>query len=179
MAALTEKVEIFKKEGLMHAPPMAVDEIFQGGLIKINAAGFAEPCSTEAGAKFAGIAQEDKDNSTGSAGDERVKIHKDGIHLLIGTGFSATDVGEPVFASDDATITKTFSTDLQRVGVIEEFESSTKVWVRIQVDQDNGAASITDLGAFTDPPSAGEMATLRTAVNDVLAVLREHRMIQG
>lgn len=33
-------------------------------------------------------------------------------------------------------------------------------------------AAIADLGAFTDPPSAGEMATLRSTVNSILARLR-------
>lgn len=33
-------------------------------------------------------------------------------------------------------------------------------------------AAIPDLAAFTDPPTAGEMATLRTTVNSILAAMR-------
>ena len=33
-------------------------------------------------------------------------------------------------------------------------------------------AALSDIGAFTDPPSAAEMAALRTAVNGILARLR-------
>jgi hypothetical protein len=39
------------------------------------------------------------------------------------------------------------------------------------------AAAIADLPAFTDPPTAGEMATLRTTVNSMLAALRANNTI--
>lgn len=38
-------------------------------------------------------------------------------------------------------------------------------------------AAITDVGAFTDPPSAAEMASLRTKVNSALQALRDHGII--
>ena len=38
--------------------------------------------------------------------------------------------------------------------------------------------AISDLGVFTDPPTAGEMATLRTTVNSILAALRTAKVIQ-
>lgn len=37
--------------------------------------------------------------------------------------------------------------------------------------------SISDLAAFTDPPSAAEMTTLRTTVNSMLAALRTANLI--
>lgn len=40
------------------------------------------------------------------------------------------------------------------------------------------ANTIADIGAFTDPPTAGEMATLRTTVNSILAALRTANVIK-
>jgi hypothetical protein len=39
------------------------------------------------------------------------------------------------------------------------------------------ALAIADLGAFTDPPSAVEMAALRTKVNSILAALRAYGVV--
>jgi len=181
MAALTERKQVEEKDGVKLDLAMAVDEIFAGALLKKNAAGFLAPAAVEAGAVFAGVAYEDCDNSSGSAGDIACKVIRKGLFLLEGTGFAQTDVGVPVYASDDQTITKTYAADLQRVGVIDEFISATQVWVSIDVaaSASIGESAIADLGAFTDPPSAGEMATLRTATNNILAALRRNEIIQG
>lgn len=188
MAALTESIEVIEKSGLKVAEPMAVDVIFRGALLKTNAAGFVAPCASEAGAKFSGIAYEEKDNSAGSAGDVVAKVIKEGRFLLTGTSFAQTDVGVPVYASDDQTITKTYAADLQRVGVIDEFVSATQVYVRIEVGNAVGETAVADLGSTTDiPGSALALSTsdtytdaaVNTAVNaavDVVAAVIETRL---
>jgi hypothetical protein len=41
------------------------------------------------------------------------------------------------------------------------------------------AAHVAPLGAFTDPPSAAEMATLRTTVNAILTALQNFNIMAG
>jgi len=179
MAVLTDDIEVTEKDGIKLTSPMAVDIIFRGALLMMNAAGFIAPAAAAAGGRFVGLSEAKLDNSGGSAGDLNAKYVAGGLALLTGTGFAQTDVGVKVYASDDQTITKTFAADLPYVGIIEQFQSSTKVFVRLQKHSSIGEAAIADLGAFTDPPSAGEMATLRTTVNSILAALRGERIIQG
>lgn len=169
MAALTVNKEVSQKPGDIQAHKMAAVEIFRGALVKLNAAGFLAPCAAEAGAVFAGIAVEDYDNSGGAAGDEEIRVLKEGQFLLEGAGFAQTDVGQPVFASDDQTITKTYASNLQEVGVISEYVSATQVWVKIMPHKMGLHAAITD---------ASDLATAQTAVNAVLAILRKENMIQ-
>ena len=131
MAALTDNKEVLMKEGKLISMPMAVDVIYRGALCKINAAGFLEPCSAEAGAVFAGVAWEEVDNSAGSAGDKECRVERHGMHKLEGSGFAQSDVGSKVYASDDQTVSTTQGANEQEIGTIVKFESATEVWVLI------------------------------------------------
>lgn len=175
MAALSDNKEVQRKDGVVLAHKVVgSDIIYRGALVKINADGYLAPCAAEAGAVFAGIAYEEVDNSSGSAGDEECRVYKEGVFLLEGSGFAQADVGEAVYASDDQTVTKTHAANLQRVGVIVEFESSTKVWVKIEPAVLGAEDTIADAagGATVD-------AEARTALNAALAVMRKHNMIAG
>lgn len=131
MSALTANIEIAEQDGFIVNTPVAVDIVYKGALCKFNAAGYLAPCATEAGTFFAGICQEETDNSAGSAGDLSARIRTDGTHLLTGAGLAQSDVGSLVYASDDQTITTTDSGDLQLVGRITKYVSATSVWVDI------------------------------------------------
>lgn len=134
MAALTENIEVQEQDGVKLNAPVGVDIIYKGALCKYNSAGFIEPCAVEALSKFAGIAESEADNSGGSAGDETVDLKTKGRFLLTGTGFAQTDVAQLVYASDDQTVTKTEAANLQIVGYIVKFVSSTQVWVDLSVE---------------------------------------------
>ncbi len=171
MSALSANVQVDRKPGELEAHPCAVDTIYEGALVKHNAAGFLAPCAAESGAQFAGVAYEKVANeSPYSAGDQKCRVWKKGVFLLTGSGFAQADVGLPVYATDDQTITKTNAADKQMVGIIEEYVSSTKVWVRIDgaVHQPLVAAHIADA---TDAGSA------ITQLNLALAALRKAKII--
>jgi len=133
MAALTANVDRKEKEGkLVASPVVASDIIYQGALVKHNAAGYLAPCAAEAGAVFAGVAYEKVDNSAGAAGAKTCRVEKKGSFLMSsGTSLSQADVGSAVYASDDDTVSTTQATNEQLVGYIVEFISSTQVRVRI------------------------------------------------
>lgn len=130
MAALTESIKPEEKDGVLRSTPMAVDIIYRGAMVMHNTSGFLAPAATGAGGIFAGIAEEEVDNSGGSAGDKRCRHKLTGRYLLTGSGFVQGDVGETVYASDDQTITKT-SLNNPLVGQIDEFVSATQVWVNL------------------------------------------------
>lgn len=79
----------------------------------------------------AGIAREEFHNlSPGSTPEENTEVYTDGEFLLTGSGLAQADVGVLVYASDDATITKT-STNNVLLGRITNFVSATQVWVKL------------------------------------------------
>lgn len=127
MAALTaEKIVDHKGNVRTVTVPCAVDIIYKGGLVKINAAGFAAPCAAEAGAKFIGVANETVDNSGGSAGDESVEISKEMDVILTGQATLAqTDVGQPFYASTDQDVSKTQASNEQEIGTLVEMITTT------------------------------------------------------
>ena len=132
MVALAANKKVDQKEGhLVASPVVASDVIYQGALVKHNAAGYLAPCAAEDGAVFAGVAYEQVDNSSGANGDQVCRVEKEGRFLLDGSGFTQANVGDAVYASDDQTISTTQGTNEQKVGYIDEYVSATHVWVRI------------------------------------------------
>jgi hypothetical protein len=81
--------------------------------------------------KFRGIVVDEVDNSSGALGDKRAEIWQSGEFFFRGqSGFAQTDVGKPVYAVDNYTLSLT-ATDQPRVGTINTFISATKVGVLI------------------------------------------------
>lgn len=180
MSALSDNVQVQRQDGQMKAHRCAVDTIYEGAICKINAAGFLAPAAAELGAVFAGIAVEKVANeSPYSAGDQYCRVYKTGIFLLTGSGFAQADVGLPVYATDDQTITKTNAADKQLVGTIEEYHSSTQVWVRIDraVQQSLYGAHIADVASAGASYVQAEVNAAITALNAVIVVLRKAKMI--
>ena len=82
-------------------PVIASDIIYEGAAVGDNASGYARPLV--AADPFRGFAIETADNSAGSAGDINVRVIRKGQIKLAVASVAITDVGRPVFASDDAT----------------------------------------------------------------------------
>lgn len=83
-------------------PVIASDIIYEGAAVGlVSSTGYARPLA--AGDRFAGFAEAKADNSAGAAGDIRVRAVQSGKIQLAVTGAVATDVGQPVYATDDDT----------------------------------------------------------------------------
>lgn len=170
--ALSDVAQVDRKDGEIIKHLCAVDTIYEGALVKINAAGFLAPCAAEVGAQFAGVAVETVANeSPYAAGDQGCRVYKKGVFLLTGSGFSQATVGQPVYATDDNTITLTNAADKQRVGTIVEHESSTKAWVQIDV-----AVQLPIVAAHI-PDAAVDAASAIATVNLALVALRKLKVI--
>lgn len=82
-------------------PIIAADIIYQGAAVGDNASGYMRPLVS--GDPFRGFALEECKNASGSAGDKNVKLLTKGKVQLSVTSLAITDVGRPVYASDDNT----------------------------------------------------------------------------
>ena len=137
---LSADVQLTSQDGELLNLPMAAEKIFQGSLVKINAAGYAAKSSAEAGATFAGIAYEQKDNSAGAAGAKSIRVQNSGAFELPIASAAATNVGEKVYAAADDIVTLTEGADKKPiVGVIVKVISATKVLVKLQPFTGTGA----------------------------------------
>jgi hypothetical protein len=101
-------------------------KIYEGALVAIDSSGYAIPLSG-AGQKFAGIAEAQADNTvTGhTAGGIRVRVnYARERRMLPVTGAAQNQVGLPVYASADGTLTMTAATGNQRIGICVGYEST-------------------------------------------------------
>lgn len=133
MTALTSNAQRVEKEGRLVSMPMAVINIFKNAILMRNPAGFIAPAASLAGAVFAGVAYEAKDNSEGSAGDISMRVETERAFHFAGAGFTAADLLKEVYAADDNTVQIAAGTNLVKVGKIIEVISATEVVVKLAV----------------------------------------------
>lgn len=120
-----------------HIPVIASDIIYEGAAVGVvDASGHARPLV--AGDRFGGFAEFKADNSAGTAAAINVQVVRAGEIALPVTGALITDLGQPVYASDD----DTFSFNPvggSFIGFVKRFVSSGNVIVEF------------DALAFRDP----------------------------
>ena len=126
MAALAadtpRKLATFPKivaEGLVAAST----KIYEGAALT-HASGYVSNAAGDGVEDFLGIALEHKDNSSGSAGDLKIKYAAVGIMEIAVTGASITTICDAVYISDNATYTLT-STSNTRVGNVLQHVTGT------------------------------------------------------
>lgn len=141
-------------------PVIANDIIYEGAVVGDNGSGYARPLT--AGDPFRGFAVANVDNTGGSAGAKNVRVIKHGYAKLSVGSLAITDVGKPVYASDDDTFTLTASTNTP-IGRVHRF-ISTGVGI---VCFDAGRAGLGLLTAITD--SSGGTANDATGVAAISA----------
>lgn len=116
---------------LMSLLVAAATKIYAGALVALNSSGYAIPATDAVGNTFAGVARSRVDNSAGSAGDLAVEVYQAEEWLLdITDTITAADVGRPVYVYDDNSV-GLYSTYGVYVGVITEYDSANKAWVRL------------------------------------------------
>lgn len=171
----TDKPRTYELGDLNSLPMVATDIIYEGAAVGLSS-GNARPLT--AGDPFQGFCIENSDNSTGSAGDKRVKLKTHGeIQLAIGS-LAATDVDKPVYASDDDTFTLT-ATSNSYVGKVKRFVSSGVGIVAFDVRRGGSATPLTDnstgtasdtIAAITDAATKNAIASLAAKVNAIIAM---------
>ncbi len=142
MAALTGSYEAFEKPGLVVSYKVSNVKIYKGALVGVNSTGFLVPMAHgTANLKFAGIANENVDNSGGAAGDKSVNVTKSGSFVMkAASGYSPAqgDVGTEAYANTDWEVQVATGglTNQYKVGRITGLETTSTgaSGVRIRVD---------------------------------------------
>jgi hypothetical protein len=100
-------------EGTRIELPCAVEKIWKGEFVGLNAAGYVTSYTAPTAAlgltlstPFLGIADEQVDNSGGSVGDKHVPIIVDGMFQAALSGLAVDDVLKPVFVADSGALSK-------------------------------------------------------------------------
>lgn len=127
-------------------PVIASDILFEASAIGVvDATGHTRPL--EAGDRFVGFAERKADNASGSAADINVTLVKKGKAKLSVSGAVITDVGQPVYATDDNAFGFT-PVDAVFIGFVYRFVSAGVVIVDF------------DAFAYTDPYGNGPKETV-------------------
>ena len=128
--ALTANREVdhYIDQELRSYPVAESAHVYKGALVGITSDGFAR--GLIAGDSFAGIAYEETNNDSGSDGDLSVRVYTLGDFGLSLAGATAADVGRPVFASGDDTLSIVGAAN-SYVGIIENVVSSGQIILRI------------------------------------------------
>ena len=135
MADITErKASTDRQDGLVLSFLQGAENIYEGALVAINAAGYAVNAGDDANTVVVGVADETVDNSGGSAGDTSIKVRRTGVFTFVAAWSAAqSDVNTLVYASDNQSVdlVGTTTNDVL-VGRIVEVLSSSKVRVDIR-----------------------------------------------
>jgi hypothetical protein len=134
MSASTAARESKMKKGDLEYYLMGAVKINKGTFVFVRQAdGNAYPARATGGITdyFVGVAYETVDNSAGSAGATGLRVIRNGSHVFTLTSATQTDVGAPVYALDDQTVTITSSTSVVQVGYIAQVIDSSDVRIRI------------------------------------------------
>lgn len=95
-----DAVRIKEVGDVQEYPMIATDIIYEGAAVGlVDASGHARPLT--AVDRFVGFAEARADNATGSAAAKNVRVVRRGQIQLSVTGAVITDVGQPIYATDD------------------------------------------------------------------------------
>lgn len=130
-------------------PVIATDIIYEGAAVGVvTASGHARPLT---GAdRFAGFAVEKADNAAGAAAAINVRTWRKGCARLTVSGATITDVGQPVYATDDDTFVF-LPTGAAFIGFVRRWVATNVVEVEFDVDN------------YVDPYAGKHKETLSTS----------------
>lgn len=128
-----DKARAYEQGFVNTLPVVASDIIYEGAAVgMVLASGHCRPLA--ATDVFVGFSQRQADNSAGAAAAINVQLVKSGEIQLAVTGALITDVGQPVYATDDDTFTF-LPTAAVHVGFVKRFVSSGVAIVEFNAGQ--------------------------------------------
>ena len=131
MAALTKDRDTPRRDDARYGYPVAAStRLYAGGLVALNASGYAVPASAVATLTVMGWSVSPADNSTGAAGDINVLTETRGAIKLANDGsITRAHVGKKAYAVDDQTVAATDGSGTRpAAGIIKDLDASG-VWV--------------------------------------------------
>jgi hypothetical protein len=133
MSALTRDRATSYREGIeVEFPVAASTKIYAGSMACLNAGGYAVPAADTSGFRFAGVALEQADNSSGADGAKMVRLRRAGVFEFDGANLTQAKVGEAMCVVDDQTFADAAgATNDVKAGVLVKYISATKGWIDI------------------------------------------------
>jgi len=133
MTTLAANAPIIQALGQHNSVPIiAADIVYEGAAVGDNASGYGRPLV--AGDKFLGHSVDKVDNTSGAAGAKDIRLLSGRYRLEVALVGLITDVGQPVYMSDDATYTF-LAPGNSYVGVITRYVSATKMEIECRVGE--------------------------------------------
>jgi len=151
-----------KETGLVAYPVAANVTIYKGGMVCINASGYAVPAADTSGfSNVVGVAHE-KVAGGSSNGTYNVRVRSNVVVLLGASSITQAMVGTAMYVVDDQTVDETSPANGIRAGILQRYVSATSGWVLIREPQTAlGTVGASDLG--TDSVTAVKLkGALRT-----------------
>ncbi len=186
MTALTQDRKNISREGeRFEDPVLAATKVFGGGLVAIDANGWARPAADVAGLIVRGVAQEQVDNLAGANGAKTVPL-ENGVYQFESTALTIADIGKPMFVSDDQTVVKTTTTNKIVAGILVGIEGATKAWIEVGARAGAAVASVSQADAAVqgvgyiqgDANTVADLANAnKVAINAILVALRAGKII--
>lgn len=150
MTALDKATPIISKgDTVVRKHKVSADAVcYAGGIAMRGPTGGVQPAEAIAG-NFGcvGIFAKDVDNTGGALGDLEVEV-LEGTFKLPASSIADTNVGQVVYAVDDATIDDGTASNRPRAGLLDQYEASTSGWVRMSLELAQ-AMQATDFGDST------------------------------
>jgi hypothetical protein len=142
MTTLAVDAPMQKVQGFLGSIPIVANDIvYEGAMVGENGAGYGRPLT--AGDKFVGHCITKVDNTlsgplakAGAAGDLNIRLMVGRYRLIVALVGVITDVGRPVYASDDATLTFVAPAN-SFVGVVTRYVSATQMEVEFRPGEED------------------------------------------
>jgi len=132
MAALSDNLEVNRQDGeIIEYPVAASSTIYKGALVCVNSSGYAVPASDTSNYVFVGVAVEKADNSSGSNGDEKVRVYKTGVYEYTKSSATDADRGTLMYVSDDQTVATSTTNSIKAGYCVDVVDSST---IKLRID---------------------------------------------
>lgn len=131
-------VDRYVDQELRSYPVAGSTHVYKGGFVSLNGGGYAEPLA--AGNRCVGLAYEEV-NNTGGDGDVRVRVFTLGDFGHPLAGATVADVGRPVFAGADDTLTFTPGGN-SFVGYVKDVVAAGEIVLRVDTTAPAGWAPL-------------------------------------
>lgn len=128
---LSADQDVARKEDVLTQYPVTSGEIiYKGAMVCVDTDGYLLAAADTAGYKFAGIAYEQKDNSSGLDAALSCRVYTKGVFLLTCTSIMQSMVGNLLYVTDDDVVDESSTNDIV-AGRLVKYVSATQGWVDI------------------------------------------------
>ncbi len=132
----------------------ATQHVYKGGAITLDTGGYAVVGVNTAGHRFVGVAQEEvHQTATAADGTNTVSVWRRGLFSFVASGAAITDIGRPVWLTDDQTVSLT-QTNVGPIGKVADFVSATELIIDIG-DAAAGGAQFASIAYGTGACASG------------------------